>query len=124
MRGWSYGLVMLGMSAWPQGLVWSVMDVEPVICACGNPVSGGGDDAASVLFGPMCEACIRLAHHEAGRLCDRCIYRLNTQYPGIRFAVGNQHLLAHSHVLTPRRSTCTTKAARTTACPWISPTPP
>jgi hypothetical protein len=92
-------LLMLAVSVWQQALAWSVMNVEPVICACGNPVSGGGEDIASVLFGPMCDACIRIACHEAGRLCDRCIHRLNTQYPGVRFAVGNQHLLAHSHVL-------------------------
>lgn len=54
----------------------------------------------------MCEACIRLAHHEAGRLCDRCVHRLNTQHPGVRFAVGNQHPLAHSQVL----DTCVDRA--------------
>jgi hypothetical protein len=97
---------MLATSAWRQALVWPAMKVEPVICACGNPVSGGGGDIASVLFGPMCDECIRIAHHEAGRLCDRCIHRLDTQYPGVRFAVGNQHPLAHSPVL----DTCVDRA--------------
>ncbi len=97
---------MLGMSAGQPALVWSAMNVEPVLCACGNPVSGGGDDIASVLFGPMCDACIRIVHHKAGRLCDRCIRRLNAQHPGVRFAVGNQHPLAHSHVL----DTCVDRA--------------
>jgi hypothetical protein len=82
------------------------MNVERVICACGRPVSGGGIDVASVLFGPMCEECIRIAHHKAGRLCDRCIHRMNTQYPGVRFAVENQHPLAHSLVL----DTCVDRA--------------
>jgi len=82
------------------------MNVEAVICACGNPVSGDREDITSVLFGPMCEACVRIARHEAGRLCDRCIQLLNTQYPGVRFAVGNQHSLAHSQVL----DTCVDRA--------------
>ncbi|HEY2764371.1 MAG TPA: hypothetical protein VGJ13_10225, partial [Pseudonocardiaceae bacterium] len=55
---------------------------------------------------PMCDVCIWIAHHEAGRLCDRCIHRLNTQHPGVRLAVGNQHPLAHSHVL----DTCVDRA--------------
>jgi hypothetical protein len=42
---------------------------------------------------------------DAGRV-DRCIHRLNTQHPGVRFAVGNQHPLAHSHVL----DTCVDRA--------------
>jgi len=97
---------MLGMVAWQPALVWPAMNVEPVICACGNPVSGDGDDVASVLFGPMCESCIRIAHHEAGRLCDWCIRRAKIQYPGVRFAVGNQHPLVHSQVL----DTCVDRA--------------
>lgn len=99
-------MLMPGMSAWQQALGCSAMNGEPVICACGNPISGGGEDVASVLFGPMCEACIRIAHHEAGRLCDRCIHRLNAEYPGVRFGLGNQHPLAHSHVL----DTCVDRA--------------
>jgi hypothetical protein len=83
-----------------------VMKVEPVLCSCGNPVSGGGGRPCSVLLGLMCDACLRIARHEAGRLCDRCIHRLNTQHPGVGFAVGNQHLLAHSHVL----DTCVDRA--------------
>ncbi|MGH3943292.1 MAG: hypothetical protein ACRDTG_32645 [Pseudonocardiaceae bacterium] len=75
------------------------MNVDSVICACGNPISGDGQDIASVLFGPMCEACVRIARHEAGQLCERCLHRLTTQYPGVRFAVGNQHRLVHSQVL-------------------------
>ena len=75
------------------------MNVEPVMCACGNPVSGTGDDSASVLFGPMCDSCIRIAHHQAGHLCDRCVRRLNAQFPDEELALDNQHLLAHSHVL-------------------------
>lgn len=75
------------------------MNLDPVVCACGNPVSAAEDDIASVLFGPMCEDCARIAHHEAGRLCERCIHRLNTQHPGVAFATGNQHPLVHSHVL-------------------------
>lgn len=82
------------------------MTVEPIMCACGNPVRGGGEAAASVLFGPMCDACFRLAHLEADRLCDRCIHKLNTQFPGVEFALGNQHPLAHSPVL----DTCVDRA--------------
>ena len=99
-------MLMLGMSAWLQALAWSAMNVEPITCACGNPVSPGVDHVASVLFGPMCDACIRIFHHQADRLCDRCIHRMNTEYPGVRFAVGNQHPLAHSHVL----DTCVDRA--------------
>jgi hypothetical protein len=47
----------------------------------------------------MCDSCIRIAHHEAGRLCDWCIRKLNIQYPGVRFALGTQHPLVHSPVL-------------------------
>jgi hypothetical protein len=36
----------------------------------------------------------------------RSIHRLNTQHPDVRFAVGNQHLLAHAHVL----DTCVDRA--------------
>lgn len=75
------------------------MNVETIICACGNPISGDGHDPASVLFGPMCDACIRLAHHQAGRMCERCIRMLHIEYPGIRFGLDNQHPLAHSPVL-------------------------
>ncbi|MGH3909643.1 MAG: hypothetical protein ACRDRM_02330 [Pseudonocardiaceae bacterium] len=86
--------------------VWAAMNVEPVICACGNPVSGGGDHVAAVLYGPMCDACIKIFHHQAGRLCDRCIYMMNAEYPGVRFALSNQHPLVHSHVL----DTCVDRA--------------
>jgi hypothetical protein len=82
------------------------MSVGSAICACGNPVSGGGDDIASVQFGPMCDSCSRIAYHEAGRLCDWCIRRLKIQYPGVRFAVGNLHPLVHSSVL----DTCVDRA--------------
>ncbi|MGH3622011.1 MAG: hypothetical protein ACRDQ5_09505 [Sciscionella sp.] len=82
------------------------MNIEPVACACGNPVSGAEDDIAPILFGPICEACIRLLRHQADRLCDRCIHRLNTRYSGIRLAVDNQHPLAHSEVL----NTCVDRA--------------
>ncbi len=94
------------MSAGQPVLVWSAMNVEPVLCACGNPVSGDGADIASALLGPMCDACIRVARHEADRLCDRCIHKLNIEYPGVRFTLGNQHPLAHSHVL----DTCVDRA--------------
>lgn len=96
---------MLGVSAWQRALVWSAMNVGPIICACGNPVSGG-DDVLSVLFGPMCDSCIRIARHQAGRLCERCIHQLNVEYPGVRFALDNQHPLAHSPVL----DTCVDRA--------------
>ena len=75
------------------------MNVEPVMCACGNPINGAGDDSASVLFGPMCDSCVRIAHHMAGRLCDRCICELNAHHPGVEFALESQHRLAHSPVL-------------------------
>lgn len=75
------------------------MDVDAVICACGNPIRGDGMNAASVLFGPMCEACVRLYRHQAGRLCERCIRQLHAEFPGERFALSNQHPLAHSTVL-------------------------
>lgn len=82
------------------------MNTEPVMCACGKSVSGAGDDGASVLFGPMCDSCVTLAHHMAGRLCDRCVRRLNTEHPGIEFALDNMHPLAHSSVL----DTCVDRA--------------
>jgi hypothetical protein len=55
------------------------MNVEAIMCACGNPIIGTGDDSASVLFGPMCDSCVTIAHHQAGRLCDRCIRRLKAE---------------------------------------------
>ncbi len=54
----------------------------------------------------MCDSCIRLAQHMAGRLCDRCIRRLNAEHPGIELAVDNMHPLAHSSVL----DTCVDRA--------------
>ncbi|MCA1705647.1 MAG: hypothetical protein LC808_21270, partial [Actinobacteria bacterium] len=57
------------------------------------------DDIASVVFGPMYEACIRIVHHKAARLCDRCSTGSTPSTPASGFAVGNQHPPARSHVL-------------------------
>jgi len=86
-------------SAWHSVLVWPAMKVEPVVCACGNPISGTGHDSLSVLFGPMCDSCVRMAHHKAGWLCDRCVRRVRAEHPGIEIGLDNMHPLAHSAVL-------------------------
>lgn len=82
------------------------MSLDTVFCACGNPVNGADEENTSVLFGPMCQACLQLSRHRAGRLCQRCIDRLHIKRPGINFALDNQHPLAHSPVL----DTCVDRA--------------
>lgn len=82
------------------------MNSDTVFCACGNPVTGSVDEVTSVLFGPMCERCLDLACHQAGRLCQLCIDRLHAERPGVDFGLDNQHPLVHSLVL----DTCVDRA--------------